>query len=281
MCGKKHILGLAAVVALGMTLTGYAHVYVEGYGGGVFGRAKHSRVQIDNIFDQAGLTACLCLPTMNLSGAFVGGVKIGLWGSECGWLSDCAPCWLEHLGFYVDLSGQKLDCCNAWCAQKISYYLDDGPHTGGAPITFNAAGSALTLAFMAACRACFCRTDECPQGQYQLYLGIGPAVLFARQKTRLVIGPHEINDPHFSLVLKNAYTIAPCKTDSRHKACCQLTAGVRQLNCSCFLWDGFFTYRYAPVSFAFTAPQGTEQDRLSTKQYGHLFGFQLGLGYQF
>ena len=279
---SKKIFDAMCLLALLVPAHACAEWYVEGYVGGMFGRSHLCGPQVNNIYNQSNLNASFCLPTKKLSSTVTGGLKLGAWFDDQCHLPCETPSWLEHLGCYIDADFNNLDYHHGFCLTPICYTTPDGnTHPGCANTCFSSCGHSTTLAFMLACRACICRTDEIPAGRFQPYLALGPAVLFVKQHAKLLIGAHEIDDGHFALILNNTYTIEPSCCVSKHVACAALDAGLRQMLSECFSIDYSFKYRYAPSCFSFTAATGSTGDLLSFKHRYHQFSFQVGFGFHF
>ncbi len=279
---SQKILNIACLLVLLSPSRIYAECYIEGYVGGIFGRSHLTNLHVNNIYTINGLTASFCLPTAKLSSTVTGGLKLGAWFDDQCHLPCEIPSWLEHFGCYVDADFNDLDYRHSFCLTPICYISPDGStHTGRTDICLATTGHSTTLAFMLACRACICRTDELPAGRFQPYLALGPAVLFVKQHAKLLIGAHEIDDGHFALILNNTYPIEPSCCASKHVACAALDTGVRQMLSACLSIDYSFKYRYAPSCFSFAAANGSTGDLLSFKHRYHQFSFQVGLGFHF
>lgn len=240
-------------------------IYLEGYGGGLFGRAEISHLTIKNIYNLPGLTGSIIIPDKKLSATFIAGAKLGAWFNNC----------LDHFGCYIDGCFNDLKYAHAVRAATVCYNSTEaGCHTGQTDVSISTRGHSGTLAFMLAYRAC-------TEGEIEPYIGFGPAVFFARQCTSLVIEPHQLDDPNFSFTLNNQYRINPTKT-SKNAACAALDVGIHQMLFDCLSLDYSFKYRYAPCCFAYCPTDAvTGQDQLAMKNRYHLCSFQIGLAYHF
>jgi hypothetical protein len=266
---------ITALVFSSATTQLRAEMLVGGYIGGVFGKASLERMSITNIYNQTGLTARLChFPSKSLSPSVLGGLRFG------GWLKGE---YSKYFGLYGDLAVSKLNYSHCFSQQEISYTSNTGPGTGHADINFVSRGHAVSLAFMVACRTFHRKSEKYPNGQLRPYLALGPAFCAARECARVIIGPHEVDGPHFGLLLNSNYTITPTKKASRIAACVALDLGLEQQLPHSLTLDYGFNYRYSPCRFCFcSVPNGsTGKDKLEFKNRYHMLSVHLGLSWYF
>jgi hypothetical protein len=115
--GKKiWVLGglIVAAFLLTMPASAAAKVYVEGYLGGVLPGPANTDVTTSgsrNILVVPNIIACS--KDNHLGGsidpAVIGGLKAGTWFVPQGFLGFNYPDWMKYLGFYLDLSFNRLE----------------------------------------------------------------------------------------------------------------------------------------------------------------------------
>jgi hypothetical protein len=115
--GKKtwFLLGLLfAALLLTMPANVAAEVYVEGYLGGV--QAGPANTEVTTSGSRANPVVpniIACRKDNQLGGsidpAVIGGLKAGTWFVHDGFLGFNYPDWMKYLGFYVDLSFNRLE----------------------------------------------------------------------------------------------------------------------------------------------------------------------------
>lgn len=145
-----------------------SEMYVEAYLGGTQAANARSALKMDSL--DMGLPG-------RFDPAFLGGLKIGTWFVREGFLGYRYPDWMKHFGFYLDFNYHRLNMR----PQNAAFF--DGVTTQ--TYTFVSNGSVATLAFMFAARYGFYPDSAAPLGRFQPYLGLGPALLFASQRTKI------------------------------------------------------------------------------------------------
>jgi len=255
----------------------FAHVYVEGYVGGMVGHSKISSLTTHDTYAIQDLTAVFDTPSKKLSPSATGGFKIGWWPHHRENVADKNRCtaWWEHFGCSLDTRFNRLDYAHHAYSTDVLYSRDSVEAMGETDIYLSSKGPSVTLAFLLAFRYGFCATDKIPFGRLQAYVGFGPAGLFLRQQTRLVVSPHEVDGSNLAVFLKNTYTIAPVRTHYKSAPCLAFDTGMRFLTTRHIFLDCFFNYRYAPLRISYASPQ------LSMKLHYHLCSFTMGAGYEF
>ena len=269
VCG---ILGLVVLVAALLALPGVAkaEMYVEAYIGG----STAADAKVSNSLTDAGATAGLVINN-SLSGAIdpsvYGGAKLGTWFVKEGFLGYDYPDWMKYLGFYLDISYNRLDF-----HRKGGSSTATGALAGTYPNSFFSGGNAITLAFMFAGRYGFLPDSEVPFGRLQPYVAVGPAVLWTQQ------------EPKFSIYAIqpgiNNYTLKKGGAANTAVICLAAEAGFRYMALKNVSLDISFKYRYAQPRFDFTMPENVLPyggRSFSFDPTYHLFSGQFGVAYHF
>lgn len=269
VCG---ILGLVVLVAALVALPGVAkaEMYVEAYIGGSWAADSKESNSFTNPGGMGGVV------NNSLSGAIDtsvhGGAKLGTWFVKEGFLGYDYPDWMKYLGFYLDISYNKVDFRRARGSSTTTI-----PGLGATYRNeFFSEGNAITLAFMFAGRYGFLPDSEVPFGRLQPYVAVGPAVLWTQQ------------EPKFSIYAIapaiNNYTLKNAGASSTAVICLAAEAGVRYMALKNVSVGISFKYRYAEPSFDFTMAENIlpyGQKSFTFDPTYHLFSGQFGVAYHF
>ena len=269
VCG---ILGLVVLVAALLALPGVAkaEMYVEAYIGGSWA----ADAKVSNAFTNPDGGVGVVVNN-SLSGAIDpsvhGGAKLGTWFVKEGFLGYDYPDWMKYLGFYLDISYNRLDF-----HRKGGSSTSTGAMTGTFPNSFFSEGNAITLAFMFAGRCGFLPDSEVPFGRLQPYVAVGPAVMWTQQEPKFSIWA--INPA------TNNYTLTQASAKNTAVICLAAEAGFRYMALKNVSLDISFKYRYAQPSFDFTMaenvlPYGGKSFKFDPTY--HLFSGQFGVAYHF
>lgn len=248
-----------------------AEMYVEGYAG---------YVKAATVFRNY-ITLTTNHPTLGASEenqtrgtgtpAVIGGVKVGTWFTDRGFLGAPYPEWMKYLGFYLDFSYHRHNF-----RTRNGNTIASGP--GGTTSTrniFETNGNTATLAFMFAGRYGFLGNDEVPFGRLQPYFAVGPAIMFATQdmtlssKALTVRGlvPFTLN-PGVETVVVPALVIEP---------------GVRWMATKNVSLDLSFKFRWAHPSFnyQYIDPLSATNENVTFHPQYLILSLQLGAAYHF
>ena len=258
-----------------------AEMYVEAYLGGVQG-ANAGMDFGNNHPGSFGGTTFQTSEQHHVSGkldpAVIGGLKIGTWFVQEGFLGMNYPGWMKYLGFYLDFSYHRLDFRNQL---GHSVAIDNVvPAPGPNPTTNNfiTEGTAATLAFMFSGRYGFLPDSEVPFGRLQPYVAVGPAILFTSQTPKL--SSTSIFNPPPGVF--NPYTIKP-GSDSTAVLALGVDAGIRWMCLKNVSLDLSLKYRYAEPRFSYTYndPLDHTTQSFSLNPTYHLYSGQMGAAYHF
>ena len=308
------VLGTVALAIALVVLPGAAKagMYVEGYVGGVFGSntsmtAGSGGVSTPTvapfggphfIFVPPGTANSFLAPNAvssfasKIRGSFdpnvIGGLKVGTWFVKEGFLKYDYPTWMKYLGFYLDFSYSRLNFTETKNGTRVVYNEtgSGGPvFAGTTTSSFFSEGVAPTLAFMFTGRYGFLQDDEVPFGRLQPYIGVGPAILFASQKPKIIYSPHTTlatDGTGRTLTNPNFTGVAPGDSGSTAIALA-VDAGVRYMMLKDVSLDVSFKYRYAQPSFhySFTDPFSGNPNSFTLKPTYNLFSGQVGVAYHF
>jgi hypothetical protein len=279
----KKIGVLAVVMAMAFLFVGVAsaEMYVEGYLGAAW---SDSIGQNFTEKELAGGTPAGDINAFRMKWGghtdvtVIGGGKIGTWFVKEGTLGFGYPEWMKYLGFYTDLSFQRLYTPN----QRISGIVRDiGPTSGadsgeGLIGSMKTDGTVVTWAFMFAARYGFFKDSEVPFGRLQPYLAVGPAIMFSSMKPKFAaFGGPEVNTPMHAALTPNQQG----STDIALAA----DAGIRFMALKNVSFDISFKYRYAAPTYTFggvDAAEGVPATFKLTPTY-NLFSTQVGVAYHF
>lgn len=282
MRNKGKMILLAAVAALVLVpALSWGEVYVEGYVGGSLG--DNSSMSCTTLHPIGGN---LAYENHNIPGridpSVIGGVKFGTWFVKEGFLGFNYPDWMKYLGFYLDLSYNKVDYrhqrMNSVAVDQIPPVFGNAPIPGWVDNIFYAKGDVFTAAFMFAGRYGFLPDSEVPFGRLQPYVAVGPAILVAHLEPEIKSRRLLAETPTFI----NPFTVQP-GGDTDVCICLAVEGGVRWMALKNVSIDASFKYRYAAPSFNYNYidPMYGSPVGITLDPDFNLFSFQVGAAYHF
>jgi hypothetical protein len=201
--------------------------------------------------------------------AFIGGVKIGTWFTQQGFLGADYPEWMKYLGFYLDFTYHNQ---NFRTRVGNSVIPATDLHNSN---TFSSNGNTVTLAFMFAGRYGFLKDDEVPFGRLQPYFAVGPALVFASQSITL-------ESRALSLGGFIPYSLKPGSQTAVVPALA-VEPGVRWMALKNVSLDLSLKFRWAHPSFSYkyVDPISLTNENMNLNPQYLIMSFQLGAAYHF
>jgi hypothetical protein len=269
--GRKTILGLIACLAWSVLLPSgtKAEMYVEGYAGYV----KTATVFREYLVMTTHHPSLGTYEEHHTRGTFrpsvIGGVKVGTWFTQQGFLGASYPEWMKYLGFYLDFSYHPQ---NFRTREGNSVISNSFLNTRN---TFSSNGNTFTLAFMFAGRYGFFKDDEVPFGRLQPYFAVGPALMFTSQDVTL--GSKAWNGGVFV-----PYTLKP-GAETAVVPALAIEPGVRWMVLKNVSLDLSFKFRWAHPSFTYKYidPISATSESFTLHPQYLILSSQLGAAYHF
>jgi hypothetical protein len=248
-----------------------AETYFEAYSGAMFGSLHLNQVKTEDTYHIEGLKGNFSyFVTKAIEPNFIGGVKIGAWFCKKDALESFVG---QYFGCYLDASYDSFYFHKHLPNTLVNYKERGNTSRGIANTHFSLKGYDVSAALMLAARCGLWKGEKNAFGVIQPYFAVGPALLIARQKPRLKIGPHQADDTDFSVVVSSEQKIVGERKVVVAPALA-LDVGVRWMVAESVFLETFFKYRYAKLYF-----------RLHHKMNFHpsysLCSCHLGLGYYF
>ncbi|KKR97033.1 MAG: hypothetical protein UU47_C0003G0020 [candidate division TM6 bacterium GW2011_GWE2_41_16] len=263
---SKIVYALACITMCMVQTTIGVQAFFTGYGGWFLTKSELSRITSQNTYGISNLSASFDMSMDQSSPALTGGLKYGFWA--------------HHFGAYLDANYNTLNRYHKNDTVFVTYANPSNSSqtaTTTASVDFCNKRTFTALSFMFAVRQGLLTTPNLPCGIVQPYLGIGPAVFFTKQLTKLIVGPNTVDVDHFSVILPTSHTLESSKK-TKTAFSFAIDAGIQcMLGCH-FLLDTFFRYRLVPRCPTESICLIHKNEWLIDR---HLFTFQVGLGYSF
>jgi hypothetical protein len=175
-----------------------------------------------------GTARCTLSGTMDYSVA--GGMRLGLWFQNGGFLGQSLPAWAQYFGIYTDFSFQHLSFGRQGQANAAT----------GQASRFSSDGYAATWSFMFAGRYGFLPDQEVPFGRLQPYVAVGPGIMFTSQNPIFSWTPPGGVEDRFKPGSQSVRVV-----------CLVVDAGLRYMVLRNVSIDVFFKYRRAHPGFTY------------------------------
>lgn len=237
----------------------HSEVFLEPYGGVLFGPLHLSSVKTKNTYDQENLTGSFDFDhSSHFKPNFSGGMRVGSWFG-----CEDSDSWKKYLGCYGDATYDSLHTHFYRSLIPVHYTENSfGPAEGTTEAQFLSKGHALTAAVLLSVRGTV--------GWFQPYLALGPALFVVRQESTLVVEPHSADSSTLSVLVLTERKIKTKKT-ARAPALV-VDAGFQWSVSKHVFLDTFFKYRFAKPNF---------HGEMTLHPTFNLCGCYLGAGYKF
>lgn len=250
-------------------------LYIEGYGGIVFGLDKIQNLTLKNCYDVPGLKCSFSKSGKMISPNFSGGIKFGCW------CQNSVHHFYNHLGLYLDLNYHYLKYDHRIQSTELRY-LDQsvnpslGPAFARTTVHLMTKGPTITASLLFALRANFFKTEHNHLGWFQPYVAIGPGMDWIQQKSYLKIYPHATSDnSELSVTLLNPRLLSSKHSDNNFFPCLTTDLGFVFYLTRTIALDYFFRYNYLTTHFSYHVY------RWKQKECYNLFYNHLGFVYSF